>query len=96
MSSYRFKLFIKGGQEGNQNLVQRLNQGFSTHLTSGFELEVVDIDLHPEELEKNHVLAVPMLIKCEPQPLRRLIGDFTNIQKILISIGIMPEQKSNG
>ena len=58
------------------------------------ELEVVDVYQQPELARKEQVIAAPTLIRELPLPLRKLVGDMSDKQKVIVGLEIMPDKKS--
>ena len=58
---------------------------------SGYNLEVIDVIENLEMVEKDNILATPTLIKSSPPPERRVIGDLSDREKILLSLGFTIE-----
>jgi circadian clock protein KaiB len=53
-------------------------------------MDVVDVLLHPQMAEDEKILATPTLIKQVPPPVRRVIGDFSDREKVLLALGLRP------
>jgi circadian clock protein KaiB len=59
-----------------------------TYLDDSVAIEIVDVIQHPEAAVSAQIIAAPTLIKLEPGPERRLIGDLSNTSKVLAALGI--------
>ena len=59
-----------------------------------YELEVIDVYQQPEIAKKEQLLAAPTLIKKLPLPLRRLIGDMSDKDRILVGLDLVPEKST--
>ena len=55
-------------------------------LSGRYELEIIDVLEHPEKAEQDKILATPTLIKQLPPPLRRVIGDLSDSEKVLLGL----------
>jgi len=62
------------------------------HLQGRYSLQVVDIYQHPQQTREEQIIAAPTLIKRLPAPLRRLIGDMSDEQRVLVGLDIRPQQ----
>lgn len=51
-------------------------------------VEVIDVREHPELAEEDRILATPTLVRREPTPVRKIIGDLSNIQRVMAGLGI--------
>lgn len=81
-------LFISGASQTSASAVRRLRDLCERHATDGYDLQIVDIYQHPEEVYARGVLAVPTLIKDLPLPANVMIGDFTNEAHVLAALGL--------
>jgi circadian clock protein KaiB len=52
------------------------------------EVDVVDLRTHPEVAEAERILATPLLVRVQPEPVRRLVGDLTDTERVLWSLGL--------
>ncbi|BCL38082.1 circadian clock KaiB family protein [Nostoc sp. MS1] len=85
---YVLRLYIAGNTIRSMRAIQMLNKICKKYLEGRYEIEIIDIYQQPEILEKDHILAVPTLIKELPPPLQKLIGDLTNVDKVVIALDI--------
>jgi circadian clock protein KaiB len=81
-------LFVSGASPTSARAVGRLRDLCDRHWPSGYDLDIVDIYEQPAEVVSRGVLAVPTLIKEQPLPVRILIGDFTDEQRVLAALGV--------
>jgi circadian clock protein KaiB len=87
---FLLKLYVSGTTARSSLAIENIRIFCEEHLKERYELEVIDIYKHPEALQEYQVVAVPTLIKLLPPPLRKLIGDMSNEEKILIGLDIRP------
>jgi circadian clock protein KaiB len=85
---YVLRLYIAGNTLKSIRAIQMLKKICEKYLEGRYEMEIVDIYQQPEILEKDHIFAVPTLIKELPPPLQKLIGDLTNVDKVIIALDI--------
>lgn len=85
---YAFKLFITGMSPRSLRAVSHIKRICQQHLSQRHELEIIDLYQHPAQAAANHVLASPTLLKTQPLPVVRLLGDLSNTQGVLASLGI--------
>jgi circadian clock protein KaiB len=76
--------------------VANLRRTCEEELRGQYELQVIDVLEHPELAEQDNILATPTLIKQLPPPLRRLIGDLSNKQKVLLGLEVVPDVTTAG
>ena len=61
------------------------------HLAGSYEIEVIDLLLNPQLAAGDQILAIPTLVRRLPAPLKRIIGDLSNIEKVLVGLDIRPK-----
>lgn len=88
------KLFVSGATARSSRAVENIRNFCEEHLQGRYELEIVDIYQQPELLEKDQVIAAPTLIKELPPPIRKLIGDMSDVDRILIGLNIKPKSEN--
>ena len=66
------------------------------HLSGRHTIEVIDIYQHPEVCQEQQVIAAPTVIKVLPLPLRRIIGDLSNTEKVLAGLDLRPRSDAAG
>lgn len=82
-SKFIFQLFVSGNSAVSIRAINNIKSLFEKHLYNQYILDVIDIFENPDLTVKENVLAVPLLIKKEPLPEIRMIGDFSNSEKVL-------------
>ena len=60
------------------------------HLAGRYEIEIVDLAEHPERAQIDNIVAIPTLIRCLPEPVRRIIGDLSNTDRVLVNLRSAP------
>ena len=85
---YVLKLFITGRSSRSENAIRMLQNICSHDLGGQFELEIVDVLEHPEEAEQRRILATPTVVKELPPPIRKVIGDLSDKDKVLVGLDL--------
>ncbi|HEY9639219.1 MAG TPA: circadian clock KaiB family protein [Coleofasciculaceae cyanobacterium] len=88
---YCLRLYIAGTTPRSMLALQNLKALCETHLQGRYELEVIDVYQSAQALQTDNVMAVPTLIKQLPLPLRRIIGDLSNTEKVLLGLDLIPK-----
>lgn len=86
--TFVLRLYVAGATDKSSRAIERIRRICDTYLKGRYELEVIDIYQHPESAGEEQVIAAPTLIKKLPQPIRRLIGDMSDEDRILIGLGL--------
>jgi circadian clock protein KaiB len=89
LQKYVLRLYVAGNSLRSMRAISMLKNICEKYLPERYEMEIIDIYQQPEVLEKDHIFAVPTLIKELPPPLQKLIGDLTNVDKVIIALDIV-------
>lgn len=89
LQKYVLRLYVAGNSLRSMRTISSLKKICEKYLSGHYEMEIIDIYQQPEVLEKDHVFATPTLIKELPPPLQKLIGDLTNVDKVIIALDIV-------
>lgn len=90
MHKYLLKLYITGRTARAERAIANLQRLCADELESEYELEVIDILERPQLAEDEKILATPALIKHLPAPIRRIIGDLSDAEKVLLGLNLVP------
>lgn len=85
---YVLRLYVTGTTRRSTRAIENTREICDIHLKGRHELKVVDLYEHPEAAAEEHVIAAPTLVKLFPAPLRRIIGDLSDRQRVLGSLGL--------
>jgi len=83
VEKYIFQLFVTGILPNSTRAIVNINAICDKYLKGRYELEIIDIYQQPDRALTENIIAVPVLIKKFPLPETRLIGDLSNIEKVL-------------
>lgn len=81
--SYVLRLFVSGHSAATERTLQILHELLERSLRSSYTLRVIDILKHPEEAESYQISATPTLVRFSPQPVRRIVGNLEDFDKVL-------------
>src|SRR4029079_14912805 len=95
LSKYVLTLYVPGTSPRTQVAIDNLNRICAQELDGRYDLEIVDVLEHPQRAEDERILATPTLIKQLPPPLRRVIGDLSDKDKVLLGLEVRPESSSS-
>jgi len=88
--TYVLRLYITGMTPRSTRAIVNIKKICEEHLKGRYELEVIDIYQQPELAKDAQIIAAPTLIKKLPLPLRKLIGDMSNKERILVGLDLRP------
>jgi circadian clock protein KaiB len=83
-------LYIAGQTQKGDRAIENINKYYQEHLQDGYTLEVVDLKKHPELASSEQIIAIPTLIRKLPAPVRVLVGDLSDKEKVLVGLNIKP------
>jgi circadian clock protein KaiB len=86
--SYVLRLFVTGAAPNSSRAIANLKEICETYLKGKYELEIVDVYQQPLIAETEQIIALPLLIKKSPSPQRRLIGDMSDLEKVLRGLNL--------
>ncbi|MBF0262256.1 MAG: circadian clock protein KaiB [Magnetococcales bacterium] len=87
--NFVLKLFVTGKTPRSERAIENLRRICVHELEELYEMVVIDILEHPQSAEEEKILATPTLIKALPPPLRRIIGDLTDKEKVLLGLDLV-------
>ncbi len=85
---YTLRLYITGQTPRSVASIRNLRTVCDKYLTGRFELQVIDIYQQPELAKEAEIIAAPTLVKRLPLPLRKLVGDLSDEQKVLLGLDL--------
>ena len=88
--AYVLRLYVTGQTPRSVLAIDNMRKICAEHLSERYTLEVIDIYLNPEACREQQIIAEPTLIKVLPNPLRRIIGDLSNTEKVLVGLDLRP------
>ena len=83
---------MTGASSRTGTAIANLRRICEQELEGQYELEIIDVLEFPEMAEDEKILATPTLIKSLPLPLRRVIGDLSNTEKVLLGLEVRTQQ----
>lgn len=88
---YELRLYIAGKTPKSITALNNLKKYCEEHLANQYSIEVIDLLINPQLAEGDQILAVPTLVKKVPEPVRKIIGDLSNKEKVLVGLDIRPK-----
>ena len=96
LSKYLLRLFVTSASSRTATAIANLKRICEQELEGRYELEIIDVLEYPEIAEHEKILATPTLIKSLPLPLRRVIGDLSNTEKVLLGLEVQSMRDEAG
>jgi circadian clock protein KaiB len=87
---YKLRLFITGSTPRSTRAIQNMRRICDENLQGRYDLEVIDVYQNPEATTELQIIATPTLVKILPEPLRRIIGDLSDKDRVLAGLNLAP------
>ena len=81
------KLYVVGGTPASERALH-CGAGLRSQLGDAADVEVVDLRERPELAERERILATPLLVRVAPEPVRRIVGDLSDLERVRWSLGL--------
>lgn len=88
---FQLRLFVTGASPNSTRAITNLTEICETHLKGKYVLDIIDVYQQPLIAEAEQIVALPLLIKKAPGVIRRLIGDMSNVEKVLHGLSLPTE-----
>jgi circadian clock protein KaiB len=87
---YKLRLYITPRTTNSQRAISNLDALCQEDLPVRLEVEVIDVTQHPGMAERDKILATPTLVRQTPGPVRKIIGDLSDRERVLVSLDLQP------
>ena len=87
---YHLRLYVAGQTTKSLAAMANLKRVCEEHLAGRYDIEVIDLLVNPQLAAGDQILAIPTLVRRLPAPLKRIIGDLSNVDKVLVGLDIRP------
>jgi circadian clock protein KaiB len=87
---WELRLYVAGKTEKSVTALTNLKKYCEEHLKGQYKIEVIDLLVQPQLAEGDQILAIPTLVRKVPEPIRKIIGDLSNEEKVLVGLNIRP------
>ena len=88
---YHLRLYVAGQTPKSLAALANLKRICEEHLAGRYDIEVIDLLKNPQLAAGDQILAIPTLVRRLPEPLKRIIGDLSNTEKVLVGLDIRPK-----
>jgi circadian clock protein KaiB len=88
--TWDLRLYVAGETPRSVAAIANLKTICDTHLAGAVRVEIVDLLEHPELARTDEILAIPTLVRKLPVPLRKIIGDLSNTERVLVGLNLRP------
>jgi circadian clock protein KaiB len=92
LSSWNLRLYVAGETLRSRAAIENLKKICELYLEDNYTIEVVDLAKNPALARGDQIVALPTLVRKIPAPMRRIIGDLSNIERVLVGLDIQPRK----
>ena len=90
LDGYSLRLYVAGQTPKSIAAIANLKKICEQHLPGRYDIEIIDLMKDPALATRHQIVAIPTLIRQLPEPLKRIIGDLSNTEKVLVGLDIRP------
>ena len=87
---YELRLYVAGKTNKSATALTNLQKICEEHMEGEYKIEVIDLLVKPQLAEGDQIFAIPTLVRKVPEPIRKIIGDLSNEEKVLVGLDIRP------
>jgi len=88
--TWHLRLYVAGQTPKSIAALANLKRLCEEHLAGRYRLEIVDLQKQPHLARRDEIVVLPTLVRQLPQPIRKIIGDLSNQQKVLVGLDVRP------
>ena len=88
--TWELRLYVAGQTPKSVAALANLRRYCEEHLKGRYWLEVIDLLVNPQLAEGDQILAIPTLVRKVPVPIRKIIGDLSNEERVLVGLDVRP------
>jgi circadian clock protein KaiB len=92
----KLRLYVAGQTPKSLAALSNLKKICAAHLEGTYQLEVIDLIKNPQLAQGDQILAIPTLVRNLPVPIRKIIGDLSNVDRVLVGLDLRSEEQASG
>jgi len=93
LETWNLRLYVAGQTPKSIAAFANLKKICEEHLKGQYTIEVVDLVENPKLAKGDQILAIPTLVRKLPQPIRKIIGDLSNTERVLVGLNLYPGEE---
>ena len=90
VEAYVLRLYVAGQTPRCVTAFANLKKICEDHLAGQYQIEVIDLLENPKLAQGDQILAIPTLVRKLPEPVRKIIGDLSNTERVLVGLDLVP------
>jgi circadian clock protein KaiB len=88
--AYDLRLYVAGQTPRSLQALSNLKRICEDHLAGQYRIEIIDLLKKPQLASGDQILAIPTLVRAIPKPMRKIIGDLSNTERVLVGLDVRP------
>ena len=96
ITKWELRLYVAGQTPKSLQAFANLRRICEEHLAGEYHIEIVDLQKNPQLAKGDQILALPTLVRKLPEPVRKIIGDLSNTERVLIGLDLRPHGGEEG
>jgi circadian clock protein KaiB len=93
---WKLRLYVAGQTPKSVAAFANLKRACEEHLQGRYEIEVIDLLRNPQLAAGDQIVAIPTLVRKLPQPLRKIVGDLRDTERLLVGLQLRPAKPGAG
>jgi circadian clock protein KaiB len=89
-AAFELRLYVAGQTAKSMAAFANLKRICETHLAGQYRIEIIDLLKNPQLAAGDQILAVPTLVRRLPEPIKKIIGDLSNEERVLVGLDVQP------
>ncbi len=87
---WQLRLYVAGATAKSMTALQNLKRICEEHMAGKYDIEIIDLLKSPALAQGDQILAIPTLVRKLPEPIRKIIGDLSNAERVLVGLDLRP------
>jgi circadian clock protein KaiB len=89
---WNLRLYVAGQTGKSLTAFANLKRVCQEHLAGRYKIEVIDLLVNPQQAKGDQIVAIPTLVRKLPEPIRKIIGDLSNTERVLVGLQLRPNK----
>ncbi len=89
VAGYTLRLYVAGQSPKSLAAIRNLKKLCEQHLPQPYEVQIVDLAVNPDLAQRDQIVALPTLVRRLPPPMKRIIGDLSNTDRVLLGLDLL-------
>jgi circadian clock protein KaiB len=87
-AEWKLRLYVAGQTPKSLTAFANLKRICEEHLAGRYQIEVIDLMRHPELAQRDQIIALPTLVRKLPEPIKRIVGDLSNSERVIVGMNL--------